>query len=358
MSTPASTRPTPPTPTAVPPPLANAPPPQMPPPPSDRAPVGAPDHAAYLTHLHAMERLIAQTWQTHRDATNAATAAHLAAAGAATTDALPADPTHALHLAAQLHAHAAHLDAHAAALHAHAHAHARALQAARAPAAPAAAPVGNGEQGAVPPGAPDGPGAAIGFDFRFGRFPQAGVEGAGGPAAAAAAAAGGAAEAPRVRRFVFQFELNWGLIAKLALLVYLLAQDVSTQRLYLLIAVAGAIYLWQTGHLSFMRRMVATALPNPRQLIDNLFPTPAAAPAGDEGVDGVEREAQPPQRMPHRFGRTAVVLSFVYSFVYGFVCSLLPAWNPEPHPRMNELLPPAQPQANNAQQPAAHEHAD
>lgn len=57
----------------------------------------------------------------------------------------------------------------------------------------------------------------------------------------------------------------------------------------------------------------------------------------------------------------------MYSFVYGFICSLLPAWIPDPHARLNELIPPQkedqQPREAGAGQDEqaqdnGHEHAD
>lgn len=321
----------------------------------------ASDHA----HLQTMERLIGESWQAHAHATASATAAHANAHNAA--------------LAAQLHAQAAHFDAHAAALHAQAHAHARAhaMTAAQnqqqqqqqqdgsqpnpaanvnAQAAPPA--------GAVGPGFPN-PAAAMGgvpgmprvmFDFRMGRM---GPDGAAAPNP----------NDPRVRHFVFQFQINWVLLLKLAVFVYILSQDASTQRVLLLIGVAIVIYLWQMGHLRFFRRIIAAVIPNPRQLMENLFPPlqrqrqqqpQQNVPQGAHSNAG---ETQPQRRTPHRFGRVVILFSLLYSFVYGFVCSLLPAWNPEPHARIDEILQNREPrraddQLRNAPDDGAHEHEE
>lgn len=165
---------------------------------------------------------------------------------------------------------------------------------------------------------------------------------------------------------------------KLILFVYILGQDAGKQRMYLLMGLAVVIYMWKMGYLRFVRRAVEAALPDPRTLIDRLFPAGGGAdPQAANVAQPTERrdgENQPPQqqengRGQHRLGRIAVFLSFIYSFVYGFICSLLPAWNPEPHARLDELMP--QPDANqNGDQDATqgdgqrqpneigHEHAD
>lgn len=329
------------------------------------------DTAAYRAHLQTMERLIAESWQTHLNATAAAAAAH------ANAQNIP--------LAAQFQAQAAQLDAHAAALHAHAHAHARAhaINAAQhshhdgSQPQPQPQPQPN-IQANLPPqaGGPLPPVAGANFpnpnpplvgipgmprvmlDFRMGRI---------GPNAA-----GGVPNPndPRVRQFVLQFQINWVLLLKLAVFVYILGQDATVSRVMLLIAMAVVIYLWQMGHLQFFRRLIATVIPNPRQLMENLFPPMQrqrqqqplpTRPQQQEGQDDSGEEL-PQRRATHRFGRVAIILSLFYSFVYGFVCSLLPAWNPEPHARIDELLQNAQPpqadeQARNVEN-HAHEHDD
>lgn len=165
------------------------------------------------------------------------------------------------------------------------------------------------------------PANAMGFDFRVHRQ-----------------------NAPRIRHFVFHFELNWSLIAKLALVVYFLTQEGHTTRVYFLVITAVTVYLWRLGHLRFLRTIFSTALPSPSRFVNMLFP--ARAP---------------------RFAMARVALTFAYSFVYGFFFSLLPAWNPE---RMPDVIRLAEPEENNPtdqatrgetqaagdQQP--HDHAD
>lgn len=173
------------------------------------------------------------------------------------------------------------------------------------------------------------------------------------------------------RQFVFRFQLNWVLMLKLIIFVYVLSQEATAQKTYGLIALAVLIYMLQMGYLRFARRLIETALPNPGALINRMFPGQGQdanrndndAPVQGEGAENAVN------RPNQRFGRVAVVFSFVYSFIYGFICSLLPAWNAEPHARMDELLPQANNNNNNGNndeqgnnQPrdvdGGHEHAD
>jgi Ubiquitin family len=138
-----------------------------------------------------------------------------------------------------------------------------------------------------------------------------------------AGALGNNINGPWVRQYVFQFELNWSLISKLILLVVLLGQEGSSQRLYVLGGSAVLIYLWQTGRLGVIRRLANIVLPDPAQLFELVLP--ARAPSDNE-----QREL--------RVNRTAIAFSHVYSFLYGFVCSLLPSWEPMQLPRMDAIL--------------------
>jgi Ubiquitin family len=138
-----------------------------------------------------------------------------------------------------------------------------------------------------------------------------------------AGALGNNINGPWVRQYVFQFELNWSLISKLILLVVLLGQEGSSQRLYALGSSAVLIYLWQTGRLGVIRRLANIVLPDPAHLFELVVP--ARAPADSE------------QREP-RINRTVIAFSHVYSFLYGFVCSLLPSWEPMQLPRMDAIL--------------------
>lgn len=142
---------------------------------------------------------------------------------------------------------------------------------------------------------------------------------------------------PRVRQFVFHFELNWGLISKLIFLVFLLGQEGSPSRVYTLAGAAVLIYLWQTGRLGFLRRVTSLVLPSPIQLFAMMFP--------GAGANSTDQQASPPPR----YGKFVVIMSYVYSFFYGFVCSLLPAWRPDPLPNMHDML--------NAQEPREAELA-
>lgn len=140
-----------------------------------------------------------------------------------------------------------------------------------------------------------------------------GVPAGAGAAPAAAAPAPGADGAPVIRRqFVFQMDLHWGLLLKLGLFVFVLAQEGSPRRTKILGAVAVFVYLWQTGHLGFVRRLLGVLLPAPA----TLFTNPEQA-------------------------RGAAMASYVYSFFYGLVCSLLPSWTPQPLPTINRQPAPA-----------------
>ena len=160
------------------------------------------------------------------------------------------------------------------------------------------------------------------------------------PQNAPGAAAGGQHQ-PRVRQFVFQFDLNWSLLLKLALLVFILAQDASPRRVQTLGFLAVVVYLWQTGQLTFVRRMIGMVLPTPRQLFAAMGINSAQRnEARENNVQSGQQSQQQQQaeQQQRRCSKVTVILSYVYSFFYGFVCSLLPAWNPEPLPNINDLL--------------------
>lgn len=311
--------------------------PSYPPPPSDVPGYDQPRHTAhapqmpfapvdpsnYAAHLQAMERIIGDSLAAQQNSAQEAAAAAVAQGIGEGADA---------RAAAQAAASAA---AAAAAMHAQAHVHAMAnLDAglrARLENNRGAPPVQNPAQA---PG--------IGFGFQFGRGNR-GIEGV-RPREYHNQNQAIGERGPRVRRFVFQFEINWSLILKLVLVVYLLGQEGSPRRVYTLMALALAVYLWQTNRLGFVRRVAEAALPNPVQLFEALFPPEEPPSEGDAGpVDPVDTEQTANvsrSRAPNRFGRGAVILCFVYSFLYGFVSSLLPAWRPQALPRMEELLNP------------------
>lgn len=181
----------------------------------------------------------------------------------------------------------------------------------RGPAVPGGPPAGN-----VPNVAP------------FPLPPQAQAWRAQAPAQAQVPAGGAPVQQVWRQHLVFQFDLHWGLLLKLALFVFILAQEGSPRRTKMLGALAVFVYFWQTGHLGFVRRLMAVLLPSPTQLFSYLAPS------------------TPPTNNANSTRRLAVAMSYVYSFCYGFVCSLLPSWNPEP-------IPVAGPARN-----APHQHAE
>ncbi len=145
------------------------------------------------------------------------------------------------------------------------------------------------------------------------------------------------------RAMVFQFDLHWGLLLKLGVFVFILAQEGSPRRTKLLAAVALMVYLWHTGHLGFVRRLLGVLLPSPAQLFTYL--SESSQNDGDvtqtEGIRTVSTTY-----------RLMVFLSYVYSFLYGFVCSLLPSWDPEPLPQ--DVMAGGRPR----EAAQAHEHAE
>jgi hypothetical protein len=148
---------------------------------------------------------------------------------------------------------------------------------------------------------------------------------------------------PWVRQYVFQFELNWSLISKLILLVILLGQEASSQRVYVLSSAAVVIYLWQTGRLHRLRHLAGTLLPTPTRLFDVVAPPVVRAPADadGEGHGPPSPETSASQQVERRAAsRVAVMLSYTYSFCYGFICSLLPSWEPTQLPKIGDLLYP------------------
>lgn len=280
--------------------------------------------------------MIADTLAAHQQSTQGAAAATQAAnaqaaAAAQAANAQAAAAAQAANAQAAAAAQVAEGDAHAAAAAMHAH-HMQAMAnmneglRAQMENAQGVAPI-------VPPFAPPlGAQNGVGFGFGGGRangMPEGGahlrqnVQGGEG--------------APRVRQFVFQFEINWSLISKLVFLVFLLGQEGSPRRVYTLMIVAVLIYLWQTNWLGFVRRIAGGALPDPTQLFEMLFPQEDRRQDGTEDAANGQGERHRGQsRAPNRFGRAALFVSFLYSFIYGFFCSLLPGWRPRPLPRLEE----------------------
>lgn len=335
--------------------------PSYPPPPSDNPgngqdrntatasplPFASVDPSTYAAHLQAMERIIADSLAAQQNSAQEAAAAAAAHGTAEGADA---------RAAAQAAAAAA-----AAAMHAQAH-----VQAMANLDAGLRAQLENNQ--AAPQMQNPIQAQGVGYGFPFGRGNGA-IDGAHQHEHQHPNQAMGEG-APRVRRFVFQFEINWSLISKLIFVVYLLGQEGSPRRVYTLMGIALAIYLWQTNRLGFLRRIAGAALPNPVQLFESLFPRENPSDGGDTGPsDAQQAPTVPRPRVPNRFGRVAVLLCFVYSFFYGFVSSLLPAWRPQPLPRMDELLNPQPnenannqsregPTENENGQGDQHEHAD
>ncbi|CDF35239.1 unnamed protein product [Chondrus crispus] len=310
------------------------PPPQFPypPPPSDvpgnvqahrNAPQGplpfAPmDQASYAAHLQAMERIIGDGLAAQYTGAQEAAAAAAARGVREGADA---------RVAAQA----------AAAAVMHAQAHIQAWTDLNAGLRNNAAP-------APPQNRPQGPDAGLGFQFGIGNGAEEGMHQNLNPQENHGIEHDGA----RVRRYVFHFEVNWTLILKLIFVVYLLGQEGTPRRVYILLSLALVIYLWQTNRLGFLGRIAGIALPNPVQLFEAFFPRVQGP--NEEGTQASQSDQDPNAQSPRgssRFGRGAVVLCFIYSFFYGFVGSLLPAWRPPALPRVEELLHPAENENDN-----------
>eukprot|EP00183_Erythrolobus_madagascarensis_P006299 CAMPEP_0185846372 /NCGR_PEP_ID=MMETSP1354-20130828/2035_1 /TAXON_ID=708628 /ORGANISM="Erythrolobus madagascarensis, Strain CCMP3276" /LENGTH=515 /DNA_ID=CAMNT_0028546499 /DNA_START=32 /DNA_END=1579 /DNA_ORIENTATION=+ len=150
------------------------------------------------------------------------------------------------------------------------------------------------------------------------------------------------------RGFALQLELNWGLMLKLAFLVFLLAQEGSPVRIAGLAFAAVLIYLWQMGRFDFVHRAVARYAPLMNQVQGQRNANPIrmnpvrvherAAPEGGDvrhaagGLDHVA-EAAPVAPEPEAPTVPNSEPGFAYSaaqFVHGFVLSLLPTWRPAP----------------------------
>jgi len=148
---------------------------------------------------------------------------------------------------------------------------------------------------------------------------------AGAHAAANVGAQGG------VRGFVVQLEFNWGLMLKLAFLVFLLAQEGSPIRVAGLAFVAVFIYMWQVGRLDFVNRAFARAAPALNRVPRAVARVNEPTPRNDVDVAGANRnvdatglgrsDGAPPNGIP------AFALAAAH-FFHGFVLSLLPNWRP------------------------------
>ncbi|XP_042464320.1 uncharacterized protein LOC122047236 isoform X1 [Zingiber officinale] len=156
---------------------------------------------------------------------------------------------------------------------------------------------------------------------------------------------------PVVRRLQFAFQLDLGLIIKLAAMVFLFSQDGSPQKLLLLIFFATFVYLYQTGALApFIRWLQQAAAPPrphappPQQNVPPLDhdgqhnsqppgagehnnidqPNQDQPPQNLEEVDGNQNHPQP-ERAGNNFWR---VVKEIQMFVVGFLASLLPGYHP------------------------------
>eukprot|EP00250_Pteridium_aquilinum_P011278 c19960_g1_i1 orf=518-1666(-) len=181
-----------------------------------------------------------------------------------------------------------------------------------------------------------------------------------------AAAQAGQAQMPEgqrqiVRRFHVAFQIDLLLILKLAVVVFIFNQDGSRDRLFLLLFLAGLVYLYQTGALTPLLRWIsqsaqrammppqqqqpvraapadvqlrghmqgenapanAPALGGPAAVADNH----PAAPVGEGGVAGNLGGDHVQQQAPVQGATWWGFLKEVQMLVVGFVTSLLPGFH-------------------------------
>ncbi|CAL9063216.1 unnamed protein product [Musa banksii] len=150
-----------------------------------------------------------------------------------------------------------------------------------------------------------------------------------------------------VRRFHFAFQLDLGLIIKLAAMVFLLSQDGSPQKLVLLVLFALLVYLYQTGVFAPFIRWLQQAGAPPRQ--EAPMQPQNGPPVGHDGQNNPQRgeiygvnnqnQNQPaenqgppdanenhpePEGHGNNFWR---VVKEIQMFVVGFLTSLLPGFH-------------------------------
>ncbi|XP_072970842.1 uncharacterized protein [Typha angustifolia] len=151
-----------------------------------------------------------------------------------------------------------------------------------------------------------------------------------------------------VRRFQFAFQLDLGLIIKLAAIVFLLSQEGSNQKLILLVMFAMLVYLYQTGALAPLLRLIRRAgAPPPQQppvRIENHPPVapnngndprPEENPVAENQDQNQARENQEQPEAPDEnhagpVGGNGInwwgIVKEIQVFIVGFVTSLLPGF--------------------------------
>lgn len=150
-----------------------------------------------------------------------------------------------------------------------------------------------------------------------------------------------------VRRFVIAFQLDLGLLFKLAFGVVLFSQDGSRQRTIILILIATLVYLYQTGALAplvrYARRVLTPPPPvaahqqNPaaRQNDANDQQQPAENNAAVDGneidpVRGGDQQAAPAGGRNNEGMNLVGIAREIQTFIVGFIASLLPGFE-HPH---------------------------
>jgi len=142
-----------------------------------------------------------------------------------------------------------------------------------------------------------------------------------------------------------RINIDFGLIVKLILLVYVLSQGGGSERMAILMALAIAYYLYQTGmaRFQFVRFGAPNAQPQPGQAQPaqqqnqqpQQPPQQGQVPAAPQRADGEAPQGGGNENVYHQHG----VVGEILGFFVPLVCSLFPSWQPPENIRP----PPAQP---------------
>jgi len=140
---------------------------------------------------------------------------------------------------------------------------------------------------------------------------------------------------PQVHRVGFaRINIDFSLIIKLMLLVYFFGQGGGSERTAILVALAIAYYLYQTGIARFVR-----VAPNVPQNAQQAQPGHVQAPGNGQG--NAQRNVEPDRenvgqnnmqqqndRNEQNVHNPVGIMGEIVSFFVAFVCSLFPSWQP------------------------------
>jgi len=142
-----------------------------------------------------------------------------------------------------------------------------------------------------------------------------------------------------------QSYLNWTLLLKLLVVVYIVSQGGGTGRMVALILGAILIYLYQVGIIKFNLGILRPRQPTPPPVVEGgegVQPVPQVRPVPGDGVrEGEENNTATEARPADPQQRTGI-LREIENLVMPFVCSLIPSWNPEHQAALNPAVHPHQ----------------